>query len=127
MAEKLPFAAELVDPTDDMALLMTWADIAIAAAGNTSWELAFMGVPSVLVAVAPNQQPNLKALTGFGAALNGGVGPINAPALETALEQLLNDVALRNTVRTAARATVDGRGSWRVVDVMRSREVGDER
>ncbi|MCS6927669.1 MAG: UDP-2,4-diacetamido-2,4,6-trideoxy-beta-L-altropyranose hydrolase, partial [Candidatus Binatia bacterium] len=41
----------------DMPALMAWADMAISAAGCTSWELAFMGVPALVVTLATNQEP----------------------------------------------------------------------
>jgi spore coat polysaccharide biosynthesis predicted glycosyltransferase SpsG len=34
---------------------MAWADLAIAAGGSTNWELALMGLPSVIITVAENQ------------------------------------------------------------------------
>lgn len=39
----------------DMPELMSWADVAIAAGGTTCWELAFMGLPTVLIVMAENQ------------------------------------------------------------------------
>ncbi len=39
----------------NMPALMAWADVAIAGAGSTVWELAFMGLPSVVLPLAENQ------------------------------------------------------------------------
>src|SRR5262249_23119014 len=52
----------------DMSHLMAWADIAISAAGNTCWELAFMGLPMLLVVLAENQRPGATSLDTLGLA-----------------------------------------------------------
>ncbi len=43
----------------EMKKVMMEADIAVAAAGQTTYELAAVGVPTVAVCVAPNQKMNL--------------------------------------------------------------------
>lgn len=35
-----------------MPELMAWADLSIAAGGSTNWELAFMGLPSLVITIA---------------------------------------------------------------------------
>src|SRR5262245_32867901 len=42
--------------TARMPELMASADVAVAGAGSTVWELALMGVPSILVMIAENQR-----------------------------------------------------------------------
>jgi len=54
----------------DMPGLMAWADGAVAAAGSTSWELLFMGLPSCVLVLADNQ-----------AALGPAAGRVRAPAI----------------------------------------------
>ena len=48
LAAKLPHSVEFETDTQRIAHEMAWADLAISAAGSTSWELAFMGLPSLL-------------------------------------------------------------------------------
>src|SRR5262249_24983288 len=47
----------LVVAPPDLVERMSAADLAIAGAGATTWELAFLGVPSLLVVAADNQRP----------------------------------------------------------------------
>ena len=46
----------------DMSGPMAWADVCLAAGGSTCWELALMGLPSLLFILAANQQTNAEAL-----------------------------------------------------------------
>jgi spore coat polysaccharide biosynthesis predicted glycosyltransferase SpsG/RimJ/RimL family protein N-acetyltransferase len=102
----------------DPGPLFARADIALAAAGTTSWELCRHGVPSVVVAAFDNQVPVVEALTGAGAALS--------PADESPaalLRRLVDDPVLRTVLAVAGARLVDGRGAARVVSALRSRHV----
>jgi spore coat polysaccharide biosynthesis predicted glycosyltransferase SpsG len=46
---------ELLASIENMAELMSWAEAAVSAAGNTCYELIYMTVPSLVVVVAQNQ------------------------------------------------------------------------
>ena len=56
----------------NMPSLMNWADLAITAGGSTSWELAFMGVPNLIINFAKNQVSNSEQLHDSGLAMNLG-------------------------------------------------------
>ena len=60
---------ELVAAPRDIAAELAWADLVISAAGSTALELAALGVPALLVAVAANQQRTGRALDAAGAAV----------------------------------------------------------
>jgi len=61
-------ATEMIAATRKMAENLVVADVAIAAAGTTAIELAFMGVPAFLMVVAENQAPIASKLHALGAA-----------------------------------------------------------
>jgi UDP-2,4-diacetamido-2,4,6-trideoxy-beta-L-altropyranose hydrolase len=107
--------AELLIDVDDMAEHMAWADVAVSSAGSTSWELAAMGVPSVLVPLAPNQEPVAAGLERQGAAARATMA-----SLGDAFCSMVDDVARRQACSEAGRRLVDGEGARRVVDVVRS-------
>ena len=124
-AERLPFAVEIVGPVDDMDERMSRANLAVAAAGSTIWELALLGVPSLLLVVAPNQARSAELLATNGAALCLGLGgPPDAAAIAGALERLLADGALRAQLSGEMRRIVDGRGGERVTEELADRPVG---
>ena len=51
----------------DMAMRMLDADLAIGAAGSTSWERCCLGLPAVMVVLAENQRSIAEALANLGA------------------------------------------------------------
>ena len=55
-AECLPWFTEVKVSIDNMAQLMADSDLAIGAAGSTSWERCCLGLPSILITVAENQK-----------------------------------------------------------------------
>jgi UDP-2,4-diacetamido-2,4,6-trideoxy-beta-L-altropyranose hydrolase len=106
----------------DMPQLMTWADVAVSAAGSTCWELAFMGLPMLLVVLAGNQLPNATSLDKLGVAGNlGWHGELSEDKVRIAVMHILDDPALRASMSQKGLALVDGRGARRIVTEMRSR------
>ena len=55
-----------------MARLMRSADMAVGAGGTTSWERCALGVPTVIVRVARNQDTSTRRLARAGAAIDAG-------------------------------------------------------
>jgi UDP-2,4-diacetamido-2,4,6-trideoxy-beta-L-altropyranose hydrolase len=106
----------------DMSQLMAWADLAVSAAGTTCWELAFMGLPMLLVMLAENQRPNATCLDELGVAGNlGWHGELLNDKVRAAVVQILDDPVLRASMSQKGFALVDGRGANRLVSEMRSR------
>lgn len=64
--------------TERIAELMRAADIAIGAAGASSWERCWTGLPSLALVVAANQQPIADHLADAGAAIPVGVPSADA-------------------------------------------------
>lgn len=103
----------------DMTGLMAWADLAVSAGGSTSWELAFMGLPSVTIVLADNQRLIAEGLDRAGATRNLGWFEGLSPArIERALADLVPDRETRETMSRTGRNLVDGLGVERVADVL---------
>lgn len=68
-ADRMPFPTEILVGVDNMALLMTESDLAIGAAGSTSWERCCLGLPTIQMVLAPNQIEAASALSNAGAAI----------------------------------------------------------
>lgn len=61
-AEKHPDWVKHIEFVDNMASFMSQFSLAIGAPGSTSWERACLGIPSILVPIADNQNDISKAL-----------------------------------------------------------------
>ncbi|MNR75302.1 UDP-2,4-diacetamido-2,4,6-trideoxy-beta-L-altropyranose hydrolase [compost metagenome] len=119
-SERLSARTKLVFSPSDMTDWMAWADVAITAGGSTCWELALMGVPSVVLITAENQRRGAEGLKTVGAALTlGDIERID----EQAIAQNITDFCLKPEARASVsrlgRALVPGDGAERLVGMMR--------
>jgi len=111
----------LMRDVPNMPELMSWADIAIAAGGTTCWELAFMGLPAVLVAMAENQTLIARSLSGKIIACNLGWHEIvNSNDIAKATSTLLIDYEQRFHMSREAQKMVDGEGVKRILNEVKS-------
>lgn len=106
----------LVQNVADMPERMIDSDLAISAAGSTVWEMAFTGLPALLIVVADNQRRAAAALAERGVARSLGWHE-NITEADIAQEAavLLRDAAQRAGMSRAGQALVDGRGTHRVL------------
>ncbi len=116
VAGNSPFAIRLVQNVTNMPELMAWADVAVSAGGSTCWELAFMGLPTLMLVLAENQQGIATGLDEAGVALNlGWYTEASIAQVANTLVGLLEDRDLRRRMSQGGRELVDGLGSERVV------------
>jgi UDP-2,4-diacetamido-2,4,6-trideoxy-beta-L-altropyranose hydrolase len=99
-----------------LASFMLDADCAVTAGGQTTYELAAAGVPSVALCVAPNQKDNLVALAEVPTLL----AVSGEPELPEAIRSLAADRSLRQEMIDAGQRLVDGRGTERVAEALLS-------
>jgi len=121
-ASRLGVSARFVTNPPDLPALMADADLAVSAAGSTVWELAFLGVPSLLVVTAANQRGIAQGMDAGGAARSlGEAGDLTAGGLAQAVTALRLDPARRAEMSRRAREIVDGSGAARVVEAMQDK------
>jgi UDP-2,4-diacetamido-2,4,6-trideoxy-beta-L-altropyranose hydrolase len=102
---------------DAFGQLMLEADLAIGGGGQTSWERCALGLPSLLVTVADNQESNTRALTRAGAALMLGTPDdqeLRNDNLQKTIATLLRNPEALQVLSIRALPLVDGRGPLRV-------------
>ncbi len=106
----------LVSNISNMPELMAWADVAISAGGSTFWELAFMQLPSLVIAIADNQSDLVKQLEDSKMAVNLGWHQDIRPSLITqSLTRLLMSYEERTALMQREEAQIDGDGVDRVL------------
>jgi UDP-2,4-diacetamido-2,4,6-trideoxy-beta-L-altropyranose hydrolase len=109
---------EILEQVDHMIDLMAWSDLAIAGAGSTCCELAYMGVPSLLVVLSENQKRLAEGMDGKCAVNIGDEKNLDWDKVAHAVEDLILDQAKRKRMSDEGRDLVDGLGADRVVDEM---------
>jgi len=101
---------------DDMADLMSNADLAIGAAGTTSWERCALGLPSLMLVIARNQQQIARSLDGAGAAASlGRDESVSEEELAAQLRAFAANPMRLAAMSKRAAAICDGRGTQRVL------------
>jgi len=71
-AQAMPWPTEVLVNISDMAQRMANSDLAIGAAGSTTWERCCLGLPTLMVVLAANQQTACQALERQQAAISIG-------------------------------------------------------
>jgi len=101
----------------DMATLMASAELAIGAGGSMSWERCCLGLPSIVVSLAENQErlsqdaDKAGVLCYIGSAKN-----VNMEKFSAYCERFLEDAQLRRSMSAKAMSLVDGLGCRRVAN-----------
>ncbi|MGE5417656.1 MAG: UDP-2,4-diacetamido-2,4,6-trideoxy-beta-L-altropyranose hydrolase [Acidobacteriota bacterium] len=100
----------------DMSEHMAWADLAVSAGGVTSYEMAYMALPNIMIVLADNQLSNAERLGSQGAAVNlGWYADISIDFLASQIAELMDDVDRRSEMSSKGRELVDGEGTSRVI------------
>jgi spore coat polysaccharide biosynthesis predicted glycosyltransferase SpsG len=108
----------VVDPPNLVAL-MAEADMAVAAGGTTCWELACLGVPTLVIIIAENQRAVARAIQNVGAAMViGDSTEFDRDKVAATIEQLANDRTRRKQMSVAGRSLIDGLGANRVAQAV---------
>ncbi len=111
---------ELHDNVTDMASLMATCQLAVSAAGSTLWELCVMGLPRVVLSIAPNQRHLAQAAADAGVAHDlGRIEDVFPKPLQQALQNLIDDPRTRQGQAAKGRALVDGQGAVRVAQALK--------
>jgi len=117
MSAQMPWPTKVVVNVNDIAQRMADSDLAIGAAGGTSWERCCLGLPTLMVVLAKNQQSGARALAAAHAArLLGTASDIEAQ-LPLAVRDL-GDVEYRMSISSGASSITDGLGVEKILKIM---------
>lgn len=110
---------QLIENTEKMPELMAWADMAVSGGGVTCWEMAFMGLPNLVVVLAENQKVVAKTLRSVGCSsvLNYETD-FSESGLLRELDSLIPDRERRKKMSERGRGFIDGLGGQRVIDTI---------
>ncbi|NJR71827.1 MAG: UDP-2,4-diacetamido-2,4,6-trideoxy-beta-L-altropyranose hydrolase [Gammaproteobacteria bacterium] len=117
-ALQMPYVTNVVVAPNNIAQLMADSDLAIGAAGSTSWERCHMGLPSLLVVLAENQQTACDALLRMRAALVIGKLtdiPLNLPNL---IQNVLQKPHILKQISNQAASISNHTGLLQIINQM---------
>lgn len=118
-ARKFGHRIEIQAFTDDMPGAMAWADVGLIGAGTTSLEVAYMGLPCLVLILADNQIKVANAMQEAGIAESfGWYEDVSPQLMACGISALFADVSKRNLMTNLSKKIVDGAGAQRVVDMM---------
>jgi len=115
IAESGNHNVNILDNADNMSEIMSWAQIAISGSGTTIWELAFMGVPSILIDTASNQQSSAILDEMNVANRLGTADSILLQDIYNAVLSMCEDPRRRKVMSKSGQELVDGLGPERVL------------
>jgi spore coat polysaccharide biosynthesis predicted glycosyltransferase SpsG len=103
----------------DMWNLMAWADIAISAGGNTLFELASTGTPTIAICEETFEVETADRMQSFGTCISLGYQKkVDENQLNLSINKLLEDPSKRAEMSNIGRKLVDGRGSERASNLI---------
>lgn len=107
--------AHLIVQSEKMAALMADSDLALGAAGSSTWERACLGLPTLTLSLTPSQEEIAQAVVSVGAAAHmGKFQELSSGDIARAIERAVSDGPLRAQMEERALALVDGEGATRV-------------
>jgi len=111
-----PFNYTFCNSEKDIANLMAWADVAISGGGSTCWEIAFMGLPSLIIVLAKNQLQLAQKMDAERVALNmGWHKAVRSDQIVMALGTVMEDKEKRAEMCLRGRNLVNGAGGEQIV------------
>jgi UDP-2,4-diacetamido-2,4,6-trideoxy-beta-L-altropyranose hydrolase len=113
-AQDMPRPTEVLVNISDMAQHMADSDLAIGAAGSTSWERCCLGLPTLIVVLADNQRAIAEALQCAGAAKTLDTASA-VPMICEVLSVLIDNPHALHDMSIAAARIVDGLGTAHLV------------
>ena len=111
IAKSMPCSCEIKVDVPNMAQLMTNSDLCIGAAGSTTWERCCLGLPTILIILASNQNTIAQALNKKGAVIL----PDNLEELPTLIKNISKNTYDLSKLTQASSEICDGKGIKRVL------------
>ncbi|RRV73096.1 UDP-2,4-diacetamido-2,4,6-trideoxy-beta-L-altropyranose hydrolase [Stutzerimonas stutzeri] len=119
-AQSMPWKTRVLVGVSDMARLMADSDLAIGAAGATSWERCCLGLPTIMLVLADNQRQVAQGLEKAGAALVVQQAQHIAEFLPSLLSALVARPASLLAMSLSASSIIDGQGVAIISQLMES-------
>lgn len=117
--KNIDYNVKILKNVSNMPQIMEWADLAFSSGGTTVWELAFMGVPTIVGATSYVEEVLLLGLNEnklFNTV--GKLDDLDFNELKNIFDYLINNKKEREQMSIDGKTFIDGYGSKRVIDKM---------
>lgn len=118
-AQDMPWPTRVLVGISDIAQLMADSDLAIGAAGATSWERCCLGLPTIMLVLAENQRKIAEGLCKAGAAHLVDMALTNNQPL---IAPKYIETPSLSAMRCAAAAITDGLGAEQVMENLMNKD-----
>jgi spore coat polysaccharide biosynthesis predicted glycosyltransferase SpsG len=110
---------EVFHDIDKIGEQMAWADMAVASAGRTAYELAATGTPALLIAHNAREHNRGQFLDDQGVAeYLGRAENLSPEKLRRAVNEIAENQALRSEISERGQTFIDGNGARRILDLI---------
>ncbi|GAG07678.1 unnamed protein product, partial [marine sediment metagenome] len=117
--EEKDLKIRVIKSPENMANLYLESDIAISAGGSSCYELAYFGIPNIIITLADNQLNIAHELDKQKISTYLGTkNEIEIEQLKNKVKELINNDSLRKTMSQNGKKLVDGKGKERIVRFM---------
>jgi len=116
-AEKEKLKIRLIKSPEDMADLYLESDIAISAGGTSCYEMAYFGIPNIIISIADNQLAISNEFDEQNISIYlGKKEEITSDQLKNKFKELVDNPSLRKKMSENGNKLVDGKGKQRIID-----------
>lgn len=113
---------EFIKSVNDMASLIMWADIGISAGGITLLEMAFLGLPNLIIKTAKNQCATHLFSDKYQTSIYlGKAEEVTSEVIEREVKELQKNLSLRQKMSENGKKLIDGKGNQRILESLLSR------
>lgn len=103
----------------NIAQLMINADIGIGAGGSTTWEMCFLGLPSLIIITADNQKELTEKLHQAGAIRSLGRDcDVSTATIKEAIANLINDPSLLNEMSERGLCIMSNSSTQEIINIL---------
>jgi UDP-2,4-diacetamido-2,4,6-trideoxy-beta-L-altropyranose hydrolase len=112
---------KLIQSPENITDIYLESDIAISAGGTSCYELAYFGIPNLIITIANNQLNVAKELDNQEISIYlGKKEDAKAKLVLDKINELINNHPLRKSMSQNGKKLVDGQGKKKIVDVLES-------
>ena len=117
-AKVMPQPTTVLVGVSNMAKLMADSDLAIGAAGATSWERCCLGLPTIMLPLAVNQAQSCRRLSEVRAGLMISEVKKLGEQLPLILRKLAHELKILSEIAVSSASITDGSGVGRVIQTI---------